>query len=97
MPLDALAAGPFGFSADTGAAHEMSVKVTHDTSPNKTIPSDFDECRMTAPLLHVDTTPEAASQNARLSIFGQTIDAAGWLALSPLDSFLFRSAVRRDS
>jgi hypothetical protein len=79
MRLDATASGPFRFSANAGAAHGVSVKVTHDTSPNKTIPSDFDECRMTMPLFHFDTTPEAASKKCA-PIFGQTIDAArgGW-------------------
>jgi hypothetical protein len=48
MPLDALAAGPSRFSADAGAAQVTSVKARHDTSPDMTIPDDFDRCRICA-------------------------------------------------
>jgi len=75
MPLDALATEPSRFSADAGAAHGISVNATHDTSPNMTIPGDFDRCRMTIPLLHLDTRPEAASTR-RAPKPCQTVDAA---------------------
>jgi hypothetical protein len=50
MPLDAIASGPPRFSADAGAKHGISVKATHATSLDMTIPVEFDPCRMMFPI-----------------------------------------------
>jgi hypothetical protein len=40
-PWDALLTGPSRICADAGAAHE-AIKARHDTSPEMTIPGNFD-------------------------------------------------------
>jgi len=59
MPLDALAAGPSRCRANAGAAAGISVKATHDTSQDMTIPGALNPCRIMLPLLYRDFEMDA--------------------------------------
>jgi hypothetical protein len=59
MPFGAPAAGPPLSRANAGAAPGISVKARHDTSPDMTIPGEFDPRRMRLPLLYRDFEMDA--------------------------------------